>query len=433
MPAMKRQQGPPAIRVAVAAPFPEMVRLHESTAEYADELEVCAMISDAESVLDQAQRLQPDVLLLSEELGPTRHDTLARLGALAPTTRLVMLVADVGAAAVPIADGVVRLDAPAAELRAAIIAATGRAPANQAPPAHSRQAPPARPVALVPDLPSGATGATPPPEADAGERRPCRTIVLFSGKGGVGTSIVTTNLATALAIRGARVAVLDLDLQFGDVAMLLHLETHPLTIDSVAQRGDLDGAALEAALATSADGVRALLAPATPEASDLVTVAGVESLVAALARSHDYLVIDSPAVLEERIVRVMEMADQVLLVSSPGVTSVKDTKVTLRLLQSLGFEADRVALVINQAQPRPGFPAGDIERALRFPVLSSLPFEPRMDAAVESGRPLVAGAPRSAFSRQLTLITDHVGRGTGPRSPDGGAHHAARWRLRLRR
>jgi MinD-like ATPase involved in chromosome partitioning or flagellar assembly len=431
MPMMKRQRGPAPIRVAVAAPFPEIVRLHESTAEYADELEVCAMITNAESVLSHAQRLQPDVLLLSEELGPTRQDTLARLGTLAPSTRLIMLVADVGAAAVPIADGVVRLDARGAELRAAIMTATGRAPDNQGPPAHSRPATPARPVPVPPQGLDGGHEDSPPPADMGAERRdPCRIVVAFSGKGGVGTSIVATNLATVLSIRGARVAVVDLDLQFGDVAMLLALEAHPVTIEALAQ--GLDVAALEAALATSRDGVRALLAPTSPEASDLVTVAAVENIVTLLSSTHDFVVVDSPALLEERIVRVMEMADQVLLVSSPGVTSVKDAKVTLRLLQSLGFEPDRVALVLNQSQPGPRLAAGDIQRALHFPVLGSLPFEPRMEAALESGRPLVAGERRSSFSKQIGLIADHLGRGGEPRSTVSGARHAARWRLRLR-
>jgi pilus assembly protein CpaE len=420
MPAMKRQPGSPSIRVAVAAPFPEIVRIHESTAEYADELEVCAMISSADAVLEQARLLQPDVLLLSEELGADRHDTLARLGALAPATRLVMMVGAESGGAPVIADGMVALGASPAELRAAIFAAMAGAGANHAPSAH-----------VGDQRPADAPPLEERTASNAGE--PGGTVLVFSGKGGVGTSIVATNLATALAMRGARVALVDLDLQYGDVGVLLRLEAHPVTIDLLARGGDtVDDAALDQAVATSAEGVRVLLAPASPEASDLVSASSLEAILTALSRTHDHVVVDSPAHLEERTVRVMELADQVLLVSSFGITSVKDTKVTLRLLQSLGIARDRVALVVNQTHPRISVSAEEIERALRFPILSNLPFEPRMEAAIDSGRPLVATEPRSGFSRQLALIVDHVGRAAEPRT-SRGASHAPRWRLRLHR
>ena len=455
--------------MAVAAPFPEIVRIHESTAEYADELEVCAMISSADAVLEQARLLQPDVLLLSEGLGTNGADTLAQLSALAPATRLVMLVTGTPDAAPLIADGAVRLGAPAAELRAAIMAVTGRGNPEVAPPAHAHGVGPERPsargaaehppwlsiapapelaaqVAPVPvfSLPLDPQEVTAPPvrpelpqsgaHTEQPERAAARTVLVFSGKGGVGKSVVATNLATALALRGATVALVDLNLQYGDVGVLLHLEAHPITIDALAQHGDdVDQGALDDALATSAEGVRVLLAPTSPESSDLVTASTLEAILNHLSRTFDYVVVDSPPHLEERIVGVMEVADQILLVSSFGITSVKDTKVTLRLLQSLGIEPNRVALVVNQTRPRISFQAEEIERALRFPILSNLPYEARMEESVDSGRPMVVNEPRSGFSRQLALIVDHIGRaqprGTQPKI----RRHAAKWRLRLRR
>ncbi len=466
---MNRTRVRPAIRVAVAAPFPEIVGIHQSAAEYADELEVCAMISDPEAVLDHARLLQPDVLLLSEGLGPGRADTLARLASVAPGTRLVMLVASPAGAAPVIADAVVRLGAPAAELREAIVAVVGGNRAETAPPAHARDVgsdvtsvaetagpppwlrvaatagaatePEAVPVFALPAQPGPVAGASlqrdPPPaddEAAAGaERAAARTVLVFSGKGGVGKSVVATNLATALAAGGARVALVDLNLQYGDVGVLLHLEAHSISIDAVAQHGDdIGGDVLEDALATSADGVRVLLAPSSPELSDLVSPAALEAILSQLTRRFDYVVVDLPPHLEERIVGVMEVADQILLVSSYGITSVKDTKVTLRLLQSLGVERERVALVLNQTRPRSTFPADEVERALRFPVLSHLPYEPRMDESVDSGRPLVAGEPRSGFSRQLALVVDHVARERGAGAGTKVRRHAAGWRLRMR-
>jgi pilus assembly protein CpaE len=250
----------------------------------------------------------------------------------------------------------------------------------------------------------------------------------------VGKSIVAVNLATLLAQRGSRVVIVDLNLQYGDVGVLLNLETHPVTIAALAQRGDgVDSAFLEQALATSAHGVRVLLAPTSPESSDLVSAALLEAILNQLSRSYDYVVVDSPAHVEERVVAVMEVADQILLVSSFGITSVKDAKVTLRLLQSLGIQPDRVALVVNQAQQRGGAPAEDIARAMRFPVLSALPYEPRMEESVNSGRPMVAAEPRSAFSKHLAVVVDHLARAREPISARDVRRDAARWRLRFGR
>jgi pilus assembly protein CpaE len=410
---MAREQLRPAIRVAVAAPYPEIVALHDSSTEYADDVEVCGMISSADAVFDQTRLLQPDVLLLSDELGVDGADTLARLTALAPNTKLVVLVGRGQGRAPVIADAVLSHDAPAAELRAVIAEAAGRSSHDAAPPAHS---------GAQPDVPASTVAA-----------QRARTVVVFSGKGGVGKSIVAANLATALAKEGARVALVDLNLQYGDLGVLLHLEGHPSSIETVAGDGQtVDAAVLEGAMASSAEGVRVLLAPSSPEAGDLVTAANLEAILGELSHHHDYVVLDSPAHLEERIINVLEVADHILLVSSFGITSVKDAKTTLRLLQSLGIERDRVALLLNRTRPRDSRSEEEIARALRFPVLTTLPYEARMDESVDSGRPLVVTEPGGGFSKRLRVVVDHVARQRDS-APAKASRHATSWRLRFGR
>ena len=176
-----------------------------------------------------------------------------------------------------------------------------------------------------------------------------------------------------------------------------------------------------------------LLAPTTPELGDLVTAADLETILTQLTLEHDFVVVDTPAHLEERIVSVLRAADHILLVSSFDITSVKDAKTTLRLLQSLGIERERVALVLNQTRPRISFPAEEVEKSLRFPVLSSLPYEPGMDRSVDNGRPLVLREPRSGYSRQLRLIVEHVGRAHDPGAPATRRGHASASRSRFGR
>jgi MinD-like ATPase involved in chromosome partitioning or flagellar assembly len=470
---MDSEQVRPAIRVAVAAPFPQLVAIHRRAAEYADEIELCGAISDATRVLEQTRRLQPEVLLLSDQLGFDEAEFFARLTAIAPATRLVMLVeGDAGGAR--FADAMVSGDASALELREAIAGAAGRIDADTAPPAHARQgavgigdafpepdetrwfsemhdqvpAAASGPASSDDATPASAAAASEPvaPAAAAGsedsaaatkpaEQRYAHTVLVFSGKGGVGKSVVATNLATALAMSGSQVALVDLNLQYGDAGVLLHLESHPTTIEALAAVASagarLDAQSIDAAMATTPEGLRVLLAPRSPEFADLVTAASLGAILNELARTHDYLVVDSPAHLEERILGVIEMADLILLVTSSNITAVKDTKTTLRLLQSLGIEAERVAVVLNQTRTRGSFAAEDIERSLRFPLLARLPYEPRMDESIDSGRPLVLSEPRSGFSKQLRLVVEHLGRQRAASAGRSPAERPFRWRLRF--
>ncbi|HEX4754171.1 MAG TPA: P-loop NTPase [Candidatus Dormibacteraeota bacterium] len=514
---MDEEQAGRTIRVVVAAPFKEIVGIHEKVSEYADELDVCGVVSSAGVVAEQTRVLQPEVLVLSENLGIDPAEAAATLAQTAPSTRLVVLVSSRDTLPPGAAAAVLRLDASARELRAAVMLAAGRLRNQTAPPAHSRAwssgsepsrwlwedadatarpepstepaepvdltagsapAPPAKeasawpppwlqapaqpedagqadvradaatadpdspssaavadtdpmagtaaeapaPVAPAPDAPVDAPAAVeaPEPEEEAlieqprkRVRRPGRTkadtVLVFSGKGGVGKSVIATNLAVALSARGVKVALIDLNLQYGDVGVLLHAESHPTSIESLAQQGEqVDREYLDEVMATGPEDVRILLAPASPEFADLVTAASLRAILRELSRGYDYVIVDSPAHIEERVLEVMEVADQILVVSSFNITSVKDTKVTLKLLQSLGIERDRIAVVLNQVHPKVGFPREEIEKSLRREVLAHLPYDVRIDESIDNGRPAVIGEPRSEFSKQLRVVVDFL-------------------------
>jgi pilus assembly protein CpaE len=532
---MDQQQAGAAIRVVVAAPFEEIVGIHERMSEYADELDVCGVVSSAAVVADQTRVLQPDVLVLSENLGVDPVDAAAKLAATAPTTRLVVLVSSRDTLPPGLSDAVLRLDASARELRGAIVLAAGRLRGQTAPPAHSgaggtpesspwfwenpgdpaasqpnpsaqpaapqQPAPPASPAPAEEEdtgwppawlrvaseaqqaepqgqpqqpLPAAPTEEPRPepqaavvaPEAAAPEvagapdpvletpaavepedtlveqprkraRRPGRTkadtVLVFSGKGGVGKSVLATNLAVALSARGAKVVLIDLNLQYGDIGVLLHVESHPTSIEALAQQGEqVDHEFLEEVMATGPEDVRILLAPASPEFADLVTAASLRGILRDLSRGYDYVIVDSSAHIEERILEVMEAADQILVVSSFNITSVKDTKVTLKLLQSLGIERDRIAVVLNQTHLKSAFPREEIEKSLRREVLAHLPYEPRIDESIDNGRPAVIGDPRSEFSKQLRVVLDFLTPEEAPadeRGAEPGRARASKRRL----
>jgi pilus assembly protein CpaE len=225
----------------------------------------------------------------------------------------------------------------------------------------------------------------------------------------VGKSVIATNLAVAMAAKGNRVAIVDLDLQFGDVAVMLHAENHPTAIDALAQQGEqVESEFIEEVMATGPEGVRALLAPTSPEFADLVNTANLRAILRELATTYDQIIVDTPAHLEERNLEAIELADQILVVTNFNITAIKDTKVTLKLLQSLGIPKERICLVLNQTRARAGFTRAEIDDSLHFPVVASLPFEPKVDECIDAGKTIITAEPKSEFSKQLRLLVDHL-------------------------
>jgi MinD-like ATPase involved in chromosome partitioning or flagellar assembly len=234
-------------------------------------------------------------------------------------------------------------------------------------------------------------------------------VVVFSGKGGVGKSLIATNLAVALAADGERSAIVDLDLQFGDVAVMLHAESHPTAIDALAQQGEqVDAEFIEEVMATGPEGVRALLAPASPEFADLVNTANLRAILREMAKEYDHIIVDTPSHLEERNLEAIEMADQIVVVTSFNLAAIKDTKVTLKLLESLGVDRDKVCVVLNQTRAKVSFQRSEVEDSLRFRVLTVLPFEPRLDDFIDNGQQIVTVEPKAEFSKQFRLLVAHI-------------------------
>jgi MinD-like ATPase involved in chromosome partitioning or flagellar assembly len=313
--------------------------------------------------------------------------------------------------------------------------------------------PPASGVASGPEWP-GVPVATPtaPPTAEPEQDpiqpvrpRPARhqsrghaeLVVVFSGKGGVGKSLIATNLAVSLAADGERAAIVDLDLQFGDVAVMLHAESHPTAIDALAQQGEqVDAEFIDEVMATGPEGVRALLAPASPEFADLVNTANLRAILRELAKEYDYVVVDTPSHLEERNLEAIEMADQIVVVTSFNFAAIKDTKVTLKLLESLGVDREKICVVLNQTRAKVSFQRSEVEESLRFRVLTVLPFEPRLDDFIDNGQQIVTAEPKAEFSKQFRLLVDHVAGSdddTPAKEPDRARTRVSRRRFSLGR
>lgn len=236
--------------------------------------------------------------------------------------------------------------------------------------------------------------------------RPGEVIVLFSGKGGVGKTLLATNLAVALATEtSGRVGLVDLDLQFGDVGVMLNLD-HSRSITDVVDAGDgLDEDVLNEILADGPNGIRVLLAPISPELADLITADHVRSVMTELRKTCDYVVVDTPSQLAEFNLEVIEMAQRVLVMTTLTIPAIKDAKLSLKVLESLSIDPSSVLLIVNRQDGHSDFNRDSIEQNLGHPVAAQLPFDARVvGEAVTRGAPFVTLHPDTEVSKAVREI-----------------------------
>jgi pilus assembly protein CpaE len=262
-----------------------------------------------------------------------------------------------------------------------------------------------------------AKAATAPPSKAVEDTAPRgKLITVLAGKGGVGKSVVATNLATLLAREHpGGVVMVDLSLQFGDVAALLDVKAERTIADLAAHDAVTDAEVVHQVLADGPEGMKVLAAPASPELADYVTTAHLRALLDELSRSHDIVVADATSQLSEISLESMDRSDRVLVVTDLSVTSVKNTKMLLSVVAHMRMDMARISLVVNH-RDAPGITGLDrsrIEHFLGMRVLAEIPHDPiAMGASVDRGVPVVLSSPRSLSAIAFERLTEAMSIGS---------------------
>jgi pilus assembly protein CpaE len=242
--------------------------------------------------------------------------------------------------------------------------------------------------------------------AGEGQRRG-RVIVSFSTKGGVGKSVVSTNTAAALAAKGHKVVIVDSDLQFGDVAVLLGVPPLHTTVEAAGSVDTADVQLMEGLLGThEPSGLRVLPAPVEPSAADQISPHQMVGIITVLRAMFDYVVVDLPPHFDDVVVALLEEADDVLLVASMDIPSIKNLKVGMQTLDLLALAGSKIRLVLNRANAKVNLDIGDVERALGVPADFRVPSDISVPQAVNRGIPVVLDKPKSAAGSALIAIAD---------------------------
>jgi pilus assembly protein CpaE len=234
--------------------------------------------------------------------------------------------------------------------------------------------------------------------------------LVISGKGGVGKTVVASNLAVGLASEtNARVALVDLDLQFGDVGVMFNVD-HPRTITDLVETVDAaDAESINTVLADGPSGIRILLSPLSPELADLVTTDHVRTVMRELRKMFDFIVVDGSSHLAESTLEVIEMASKIVLVTSLTIPSIKTAKLSLKVLDSLDVAADDILLVVNRVDSHGDFNREAIESNLRAKVAIQMPHDPQaVGVSVTRGVPFVQLQPEAEISRSIRELVGQL-------------------------
>jgi pilus assembly protein CpaE len=244
----------------------------------------------------------------------------------------------------------------------------------------------------------------------AGALHICKVISIFSPKGGVGKTTLSVNLALALTDRGARrVCLVDLDLAFGDVAITMQLfPTHSIE-QAIGSEDTMDVELLDSLLTRHQDSLMVLAAPPHPDTRERVSPRLVSRIIRTLRQTFDYVVIDMAPAFDEQVLTALDETDEVVLVATLDVPTLKNVKVAVETLDALHIAKDNRHLVLNRADDEVGINADKVEGILGMSVSAQIVSSTEVAAATNAGSPIVVSAPEHQFSGAVRELSGLLG------------------------
>jgi len=217
-----------------------------------------------------------------------------------------------------------------------------------------------------------------------------KVIVIYSPRGGVGRTMVATNLAIALQTTDTPTVVVDAALQFGDVAACLNLQTRNSLLDLVEQAGELDAELIERISIHHASGLKIIAAPARPEQAEAVQGAQISKVIRFLTSVFQYVVVDTSSALNEATIGAIDASDVVVLIGAPDLPTIKNLRMFFDLGEALNLTPQKIILIMNRMDKRFGISAEKVADLLKQPIVSQIPLDDRVvPLSTNNGEPFI--------------------------------------------
>lgn len=232
-----------------------------------------------------------------------------------------------------------------------------------------------------------------------------RLIAIAGAKGGSGRTAIATNLAVSLAKnQKGTVALVDFDLEFGDLALALDLVPNFSLVDLPSQMERLDPLLLGQYMTLHQSGVRLLAAPMRPGQERRFTARHAVTVLRLLRRMFDFVVIDLPRGLGSIPATTLGMADEVIFVTEPQLAGIKNSRLAMHVLTSWGNDERGLRVVLNRNVPKAQAVKAEVESALGTRIAAEFPFEKKLAQAMLAGRTLHEVAPKSRLVKAIDRL-----------------------------
>ena len=244
----------------------------------------------------------------------------------------------------------------------------------------------------------------------AGAEKKTRSNVyaFFSGKGGVGKTTICTNVAAALAARGKKTILIDLDLQFGDADMALDLNPTETIVDLARDQNGISIDNLTTCCTSHPSGLSLLASPNSPELAEYVTSASVKSIIDVARNYFEYILIDCGCALTDPVITAIEGSDTVFMVNDVNILSLKRAKVCLNVIQQLN-QKDKAKLIINKNVKKNTVKISDFENLLGIPAYAVITSDFKtVNSSLNNGQPVATFKPRSPIAKDLISLTENI-------------------------
>lgn len=245
-----------------------------------------------------------------------------------------------------------------------------------------------------------------------------KIITVFSTKGGVGKTTIASNLAVAIArSTKKRVALIDLDLQFGDIAIMLNVSIKNTISDMIKEINQLDRELLDDYMVGHFSGVRVLPAPVRPEYAEYITAAHIEKIIGILKENYHYILIDTSASFHETVLASLDISDKILFVSTLDLPTIKNVKSGLDIMESLHYPKGKINLILNKASEQFGIKYKDFENTLKHPIWAFIPEDSQtVITSANKGFPFVMTRSETRVAKAIiSMCSELTDEKSGPR------------------
>jgi pilus assembly protein CpaE len=236
-----------------------------------------------------------------------------------------------------------------------------------------------------------------------------RVTTVLSPKGGAGKTVLSTNLAVGLASVAPRgVVLVDLDLQFGDVAYALGLKPRHTIYDAVAGTGPLDITTLKVFLTHHVSDLYVLCAPDEPHRGEMVSVEVVQQIITLLASEFDHVVVDTAAGLSEHTLATLDLSTDVVFLADMDVPSVRHLNKVIRAFDRLGMKKAKRHFLLNRADARVGLSMLQVATQAGLAVDLEIPLSKQVPVTLNEGMPIILSDPKSPVSRKIWELVERL-------------------------